>query len=56
MIASVINAATLTPTLITDQSKPGSLHADEDLLQPRLGQMAGQEGEMFAHASSRFDA
>src|SRR5207253_583405 len=42
----------LDPDINHRPSEARIFHADEDLLQPRLGQMAGEEGDMLGHGSS----
>ena len=50
-IASVISAATLMPMLATRHEPVGQAEARHGLRHPRLGQMAGQEEELFSHVS-----
>src|SRR5262245_678844 len=44
----------LNPDIDHRPGEPRIVHADQELLQPRLGKMAGEEGDMFGHVSSRF--
>src|SRR5215831_10543672 len=43
----------LNPDIDYRPSEAWVVHTDQDFLQARLGQMAGEEGDMFGHVSSR---
>ena len=45
-----MSAATLTPTSKIDHSNPAPLEARKNLLEPRAGEMAGEEENALSHA------